>query len=453
MERDDMTTRKPLTLDSRSALKDLSRRGFLTGAAAVAATGLLSACAGSAGTKTIASSIKPSDIRALEIFSFWTSGGDALALQALYDQFSKQYPSAKITNSAIGGGAGAGANMKTVLTTRMLGNKPPDSFQVHVGAELIDTWVAANKMEPLDSLYAEEGYNKVFPKSLIEIASRDGKPYSVPVDILRANVLWYSEPLLDKVGGTAPTTWDEFFDVAEKLKGMGIPALGMAEATPGETGLVFETILISALGASRYKGLFSGDTKWSDKRVTKALETLKKCFDYTNSDYLSFQRGDIPSLLSDGKAAMIIQSDFVNGYLKAKKFSDYGYAAVPESKGVFDLASDSFGLPKHAKDQESAIAWLKLCGSTQGQDAFNPLKGSISPRSDRDTSNYDKYELWSAKEFDKGNIVPSLYNGSAAKASFVTDYSNILNIMATTKDVSSVQDKLSQAADDAGYAA
>jgi glucose/mannose transport system substrate-binding protein len=150
---------------------------------------------------------------------------------------------------------------------------------------------------------------------------------------------------------------------------------------------------------------------------------------------------------------MIIQSDFVNGYLKAKKFKDYGFAAVPDSNGVYDLASDSFGLPKGVKDPDSAMAWLKLCGSAAGQNAFNPIKGSISPRSDRDTSNYDEYELWSAKEFDKGNIVPSVYNGSAAKASFVTDFGNILNVMATSKDVASAQSKLVQAADDAGFAA
>lgn len=227
--------------------------------------------------------------------------------------------------------------------------------------------------------------------------------------------------------------------------------MGIAEATPGQTGLVFETILISKLGADGYKGLFNGSTEWSDARVTDSLETLKEIFNYVNADYLSSQRGDIPSLLSDQKAAMIIQSDFVNGYLKAKKFTDYGYAAVPDTKGVFDLASDSFGLPKGAKNRISAVDWLKLCGSAEGQNAFNPLKGSISPRSDRDTSQYDAYQLWSAQEFDKGDIVPSLYNGSAAKASFVTDYSNTLNIMATTKNVSDVQEKLVLAAQDAGF--
>lgn len=440
----DQVTRNPAF-----AMVGMNRRRFLAGAAAVGVGGFLTACSSGASS----SSPTAGGGSGLEIFSFWTSGGDALALAALYELYGKKYPIRQITNSAIGGGAGAGGNMKTVLTNRMLGGDPPDSFQVHIGSEIVDTWVTADKMEPLDALYEEEKYGSVFPKSLIDIASYQGKPYSVPVNILRSNVLWFSKPLMDKVGGTPPTTWDEFFHLADKFKAIGVPAMGIAEATPGQTGLVFETILISKLGADAYKGLFNGTTKWSDSRVTDSLETLKKMFDYVNADYLSSQRGDIPSLLSNQKAAMIIQSDFVNGYLKAKNFKDYGYAAVPDSNGVFDLASDSFGLPKGAKNRDSAVDWLKLCGSAEGQNAFNPIKGSISPRSDRDTSKYDAYQQWSAREFDKGLIVPSLYNGSAAKASFVTDYSNTLNIMATTKNVSDVQAKLIRAAEDAGFSA
>ena len=88
-------------------------------------------------------------------------------------------------------------------------------------------------MEPLDALYKEEGWDKVFPKSLIDIASKDGKPYSVPVNIHRSNMLWYNKKMLDDIGAKPPKTWDEFFVVAEKLKAKGIPALAIAENAAG----------------------------------------------------------------------------------------------------------------------------------------------------------------------------------------------------------------------------
>lgn len=421
----------------------VSRRQFLARTAILGGGLMAAACGGT-------SSAGPGDNR-LEIFSWWTSGGEVQALDALYALYKKGDPKVKIVNAALGGGAGAGGNMKAVLKTRMLGGNPPDSFQVHLGRELIDSWAVADKMETLESLYKDQGYTSVFPKGLIDIASWKGKPYSVPVNIHRANLLWYNKPLIDKVGGSPPATWDEFFQIGERLKAQGIPALGVAEAQPGSTAMLFESILIAKLGAKGWKALFDGSIKWGDKRVTGALETLKRVFDYVNSDYLSVQGADQPSLISSAKVAMIINGDWTNGLLKAKQFADYGWVPSPDTKGIYDSLSDSFGLPKGAKDRQAAMDWLKLVGGKEAQDAFNPPKGSISPRSDRDTSKYDEYQRWAVQEWKKDDIVPSLEHGAAAKESFLTDYNNILNVMATRKDVGEAQTKLVQAAQDAGF--
>ena len=124
----------------------------------------------------------------LEIFSWWTAGGEVEALNALFEIYKRDYPDVEIVNAALAGGAGQGGKMKALLETRMQGGQPPDSFQVHLGHELIDSHVIAGRMEPLDYLYAEEGYDDVFPEDLIDIASYDGHPWSVPVNIHRSNV-------------------------------------------------------------------------------------------------------------------------------------------------------------------------------------------------------------------------------------------------------------------------
>ncbi|MCS7202753.1 MAG: carbohydrate ABC transporter substrate-binding protein, partial [Dictyoglomus sp.] len=49
----------------------------------------------------------------LEIFSWWTAGGEAEGLQALFDIFKKKYPNVEIINATVAGGAGAQA--KAVL--------------------------------------------------------------------------------------------------------------------------------------------------------------------------------------------------------------------------------------------------------------------------------------------------------------------------------------------------
>src|SRR5712664_3863559 len=123
----------------------------------------------------------------LEIFSWW-AGDEGPALKALIDLYSKKYPGIQVINSTVTGGSGV--NAKAVLKTRMLGGDPPDSFQVHMGHELTDTWVVTEKMEPLDAIYTEMGFDKAFPKGVLDIVSYQGHPYSVPVNIHRANVLW-----------------------------------------------------------------------------------------------------------------------------------------------------------------------------------------------------------------------------------------------------------------------
>ena len=71
--------------------------------------------------------------------------------------------------------------------------------------------------------------------------------------------------------------------------------------------------------------------------------------------------------------------DWANGMFTEDGLAegDYGYAPAPGTAGVYQFLSDSFVLPVGAKNRDNAIAWLSLCGSKEGQDAFNPVKGSI----------------------------------------------------------------------------
>ncbi len=390
----------------------------------------------------------------LEIFSWWTSGGEVEALQAIYDIFSAEYPNVTIENAALASGQGQGGNMKALLETRMLGGEPPDSFQVHLGRELIDSHVIADRMEPLDWLYEEEGLYDVFPEDVVEIASYEGKPYSVPVNIHRSNVMWYRPSRLAEVGVTEPPkTWDEFFEVAEKLKEAGIPALAIAEQGSGGgfSGHVLENILVSVMGPEKYRGLFDGSTGWDDPGVTESLEIMNRIYDYANPDYQSTSWGDINDrFVSDDGPAMMVMGDWTHGVLMSKGFEDYHWTTAPGTEGLFMVLSDSFGLPKNAPDRENAINFLRIIGSKEGQDAFNPIKGSIPARTDGDRSKYDEYlnEAMDAFKSDEG--VPSIQHGAAVKQSFLVDYDIALADLATNHDVAKTQQMLVDAAKVAG---
>lgn len=447
-------------------MKQLNRREFLKFGALVAGGAALASCAPAPATPAPAAQ-KPAEApkateapkaaapaagaQKLEIFSWWTSGGEIEALNGLFEVYQKRYPGVEIVNAALAGGTSSGGNMKAVLQTRMMGGDPPESFQVHLGGELIGTYVKAGQMEPLDWLYKEEGWDKVFPAELIEIASYEGKPWSVPVNIHRSNMMWYNKKMLADVGAEPPKTWDEWFVLAEKLKAKGQPTLAIAESGAGFTAHVFETMMIPVLGPEDFKGLFTGKTSWEDKRIADALNILKKALDYANADFLNVSWGDVNQLMVAGKVAMIIQGDWTPGVLWSLKFQDFGWAPAPGNEGIYQMLSDSFGLPKKVKNRDAAVNWLRVCGSKEGQDAFNPAKGSIPARTDADITKYSEYHKWAMEHWKKDKLVPSIVHGAAAPVNFMTDFMNAINVFATKKNVEETQAALVKAAKDAGF--
>jgi len=144
----------------------------------------------------------------LEMFSWWTAGGEADGLNAMYAIYKKAYPNVEIVNATVAGGAGT--NAKAVLSTRLTGGDPPDSFQLHAGLE-VEKYEPAKYLQALDGLYTSEGFDKAFPKDLITLLKYQDHFWGVPVNIHRANVLWYNKKVLSDNGLNPPKSWDEFF--------------------------------------------------------------------------------------------------------------------------------------------------------------------------------------------------------------------------------------------------
>lgn len=375
----------------------------------------------------------------LEIFSWWTGGGEADGLNEMLKIYKNSNEDIEVINATVAGGAGS--NAKAVLKTRMMGGDPPDSFQVHAGQEIAG-WVDAGKMEILDSMYLDEGWDKTFPKDLLDILKVDGHYYSVPVNIHRSNVLWYNKKVFEDNGIEAPKDFTEFIGVAKKLKDEGIVPLAIGDNGQWVDVHTFENILLSELGQEGYNGLWNGNTQWSDERVTKSLEIFAEILDYVNDDHSALTWDQAAQTIIDGKSGMMIMGDWADGYFISKGFTDFGWAPSPGTDGIFMMLSDSFGLPKGAKNPDNAKEWLKLCGSVEGQDAFNPVKGSIPARTDAGNGDYDEY-LRSAMEDWKSNILsPSVAHGAAAKEGWVTELTDAIGLFVTKKDVENTQKAL-----------
>jgi len=394
---------------------------------ALMAAVLLAACAPAGGEES-----------EVEVFSWWTGGGEAAGLDAMIEVFKEKNPNIEFVNSAVAGGAGT--NARAVLATRLSQNEPPDSWQGHAGQELIGTYVKDEKIEPLNFLYEEEGWLDVMPKTLIPLISDGGDIYSVPVNIHRANVIWSNTQVLADNGISIPTSLDGWFEAMDALQAAGVTPLAMGEQWTAMH--LFETILLASLGPDTYNGLWDGSTDWGSPDVLSALETFAKTLSYTNSDASSLSWQDASQLVVDGSAAFNVMGDWAQGFfqeLGKEPNTDYGWAPVPGTSGNFQFLSDSFVLAVGAPHRDASIEWLKVAGSKDGQDAFNPVKGSIPARSDGDVSLYNVYLQSAMDDWASNTVVGSLTHGVVANDSWKSEIDTALGLYLQNKDVNAFQ--------------
>jgi glucose/mannose transport system substrate-binding protein len=385
----------------------------------------------------------------LEMFSWWTAGGEADALNALLDGFKEKYPNIDVVNAAVAGGAGS--NAKSVLSTRMQGGDPPSTFQVHGGAELM-TWVNAGKMEQLDDLYEGNGWEGKFPEKVINMNSQEDGVWAVPLNVHRGNVIFYSKKVFEQNGITPPKTFDEFFAAAEKLESNGVTPLALGDKNIWPATMLLENTLLAKLGPEGYAKLWTGEKPFDSPEVRESAETFKKMLGYINDNHSSLAWQDAAQLVIDGEAAMTVMGDWASGYFTSKGWEpekDFGWIETPGTTDDFMIINDSFGLPKGVGNPEAVKKFLSYIGTKEAQVTFNKIKGSIPARTDIDKSEFDAYSKSTIEDFkttgENGTQALSLAHGSAASPGFLTNANTAVNVFVTQKDVDQLINSLSQA--------
>ncbi|KQY47362.1 ABC transporter substrate-binding protein [Cellulomonas sp. Root137] len=400
-------------------------RKFTAMAAGLAVASLaLAACSSGSGSDDETGGTGSGD--EVEVFTWWASGSEKLGLDALVGVFETQNPDVAFVNGAVAGGAGSAA--KDLLQSRLQANDPPDTFQAHAGAELTD-YINAGQVEDVSALYDEFGLRDAFPADLVERLTVDGKIYSIPSNIHRANVVWANTQLLTDSGLDPAATYaslDDWFVALDAVKEK-TGRTPLSVATTWTQVNLFETILLSDLGADGYNGLWDGSTDWASPEVTDALADFEKLMSYTNEDRDGLDWPDATQQVIDGNAAFNVMGDWaVAAFEEAGKKApaDYVYMPVPGTDGVFDFLADSFTLPVGAPHPAGAKAWLKTIGSLDGQVAFNKAKGSIPARNDAKPEDFSEYQQSAMTSFGQDTIVSSLAHGAAAPAAWANAISD-----------------------------
>jgi glucose/mannose transport system substrate-binding protein len=379
----------------------------------------------------------------VEVFTWWAEGGEKAGLDAVVDRFTTACPGQEFTSGAVPGGAGI--NAKQVLNARLAQSDPPDTFQVHAGAELLDH-IDSGQIKDLTSEFSSWGLTGTLPEGLIETITVNGKLWSVPIGVHRANVVWANDQVLAKSGIlTEPKTLKEFIANLAELRRGGLES-PLALGRDWTQLMLLEAVLISDLGPKRFNGLFTGATKWESKAVRLAIEDYATILRFSNADRDSLDWPEAERLLIDGKAAYQLMGDWVAADLEAGNFSGYASFTFPGNGKAFQWLADSFALTSGAANPAGGTCWLQTVASPEGQQAFNAQKGSIPARTDAPTTGFSDYQLKAAEDWKSGVAVPSCAHGSACSQPWQNAANAALGAYSASGDATALQSALAAAA-------
>ena len=358
----------------------------------------------------------------VEVVHWWTSGGEAKAVDVLKKLIEKDGYTWQ--DSAVAGGGGAAA--MTVLKTRAVSGNPPSAAQIK-GPDLQD-WGALGLLTNLDEVSKTNNWDALLSKTVSDTMKYNGHYVAVPVNIHRVNWLWINPEVFKKAGiDKAPTTLEELYAAGDKLKAAGFIPLAHG-GQPWQDSTVFEDMVLSIMGPEGYKKAFieHDEKTLTGPQMTEVFTNLKKLQSYMDPDGSGQDWNLEAAKVINGKAGMQIMGDWAKSEWAAagkKAGTDFECVPFPGTQGSFTYNIDSLAMFKLAKAKDTAgnraaqndVAKVAL--EPEFQYVFNQNKGSIPVRGDLDMSKFDSCGQASAKDFaaagKSGSQLPSMAHNMA----------------------------------------
>ena len=319
----------------------------------------------------------PAQAGQVEVLHWWTSGGESRSVEELKRLLSAQGHTWR--DFAVAGGGGDSA--MSVLRSRVLAGNPPAAAQIKGPA--IQEWGRLNVLADLDDVANAQKWDAQLPHVVADVMKVNGRYVAVPVNVHRVNWLWINREALRKTGARVPTTWDEFFSVAEKMRQAGIVAVAHGGQS-WQDFTIFESVVLGVGGADFYRRAFVSLDPGAlrSETMSRSLQIFRRIKDYTDPRAPGRDWNVATAMVIKGEAGMQFMGDWAKGeFLAAGKqpARDFICVSSPGTSRAFIFNVDSFAMFR-LKDP-SAIEAQKALARTimqpEFQESFNLNKGSI----------------------------------------------------------------------------
>ncbi|WP_327211508.1 ABC transporter substrate-binding protein [Rhizobium ruizarguesonis] len=390
----------------------------------------------------------------VQMLHWWTSGGEAAALNVLKQDLSKEGFAWKDVPVAGGGGDAA----MTALKAMVAAGTYPTASQM-LGYTVLD-YAQAGVMGDLTETAKKEGWDKSVPAALQKFSVYDGKWVAAPVNVHSVNWLWINKAVMDKIGGTQPKTFDELIALLDKAKAAGVIPLALGGQNWQEATM-FDSIVLSTGGPEFYKKAFNDLDEESLKSDTmkKSFDNLATIIKYVDPNFSGRDWNLATAMVIKGDALVQVMGDWAKGeFVAAKKTPDTDFLCYrfPGTDGSVVYNSDMFGMfnvPDDRKAAQVALATATLSKSFQS--AFNVVKGSVPARTDVPDTDFDACgkkgiaDLKAANE--GGTLFGSLAQGYGAPPAIANAYKDVVSkfVHGQIKTSDEAVKQLVQAIDDA----
>lgn len=344
----------------------------------------------------------------LEVTHWWTSGGEAAAVA----EFAKAFDATgnKWVDGAI---AGSGGTARPIMVSRIIGGDPMGAFQFNHGRQAEELIEAGLLRDLTDIAEANNWRDVIYPPSLLDSCTVDGRIYCVPVNIHSWQWLWLSNAAFEKAGVAVPTNWDEFVAAGPALREAGITPLAVGGQS-WQTSGAFNVLMVALAGPDilvKVYGDKDAELAAGEEiaRVFKAAADAREMSQGSNvQDW-----NQATNLVITDQAGGQIMGDWAQGEFQvAGEVAGQDYTCLP-GLGVnelIDTAGDAFYFPvvDDPAIQEGQAVLANLMVSPEVQVNFNLKKGSLPIRGDVDLAAANDCMKKGLEILAAGNTLPAV---------------------------------------------
>jgi glucose/mannose transport system substrate-binding protein len=343
----------------------------------------------------------------LEVTHWWTSGGEAAAVAELAKAFN-----ASGDNWVDGAIAGGGGTARPIMISRITGGDPMGATQFNHGQQARELVEAGLMLDLTDVAEAEGWKDKVFPLSLLDACTVDGRIYCAPVNIHSPEWLWLSNKVYEEIGIPVPQNWNEFVASAPQVEAAGKIPLALGNQ-PWQSNLAFGALTIAVVGLDVWrqvnveKNMDVAAGPEMAKVFQAAADARKLAAKSTVQDW-----NQATNLVITDQAAGQIMGDWAQGEFQvAGEVAGKDYTCLPGMglNAYLSTGGDAFYFPK-VNDAEKEAAQKRLAAllvSPDVQVAFNLKKGSLPIRGDIDLSAANDCMKKGLEILASGNLLPT----------------------------------------------